>query len=746
MIDNTKEVSNNPDTDEIKSPNELPKDDKEKKKVGDSVAYLTEAELKEVQKNIEAAEKYMKAQDRWEHWEEYIDYLNCRWSGVYDDDEAWHCNVNSLYSNIQTELPTLYFQQPRTNTSAKCPTFTKKIKTPYGEMSVKVDNIQAAKLLGIRVNDVLDDADIETTTEQVITDALAPYGYGVFKIGYGFATEFDKNLEQEVTRTTYWVRRVDPRNVWIDPMASDFKLREFTVEKFVRRKSSLLKNSLYDKKKVEDMKCDIPDSLKKRFESLDGWDPKLVEFFEYHDHFEKVVRWITLKPKVMEIRKPISKKKSWIEGSDYVFLGLNAKTDDSAYPLSDIEPVIDQAVMRNRIRTQQCKHLRNWGITVFVESQFFGDELQEIKWKESGNGVIFLEVADGALQSNKMQIQNPPPISADLYNMDGVLKADNDGTLGITEAQRGQTAGDATKAEILTVANAANIRISRRRRKIKKALIEVVEKVAALIIEHDTDSTTVSLEDYANDDEFMKWVQKEYKDFNPDKPYLDINRESYQGDYLHDFEIEEMIDKPKAVQVQQLINTGVQLGGIPFLARAFLEAIDPQEYVQTILELQGLHTQKIKKHNPMSEIPPELENQLAEDGINIPPPNKKDNHARHIFMHLSLIKEMQSKLPLLFSAAVDQQTGQPKNPEAWEAYLQIKKAVMTLQNHVVLHNVIEKKESMAIGDLLGGAGQAPIGVNGPGVPQGPQNVPPPNQEGIAEQAVRPAMGQINAVQ
>lgn len=715
------------DFDDPFAPNEMNPDDekkKSKKKKADEDLkdgqdekkrkglWLTDEELTEVKENIEAAIKYQKSDDRWEHWHEYLDYINCRWDSIHDDDDGEPCNVNSIFSNLQVEIPTLYFQHPHVNVFAKRPSFKREKFKPGMATPVmyQVDNIQGAKLLEVRLNNVFDDINIEPIIERGVVDALAPYGYAVWKVGYGFNTEFEPDLNQEVTKTTYWVRRVDPRNVLIDPLASSFNDREFTVERIARKKKHLLRNQLYLKEEIEKLKPGTPEIYKKRLDGIEGYKPKLIEFFEYHDHVNKTIHWVVInKGKAVEIRQPL-KVKNWMEGSDFVFLDLNVATDDNVYPLSDIEPVIDQAKARNRIRTAQTKHIENWGISVFVESDFWISEEEEEVFRRSGNGVNMYKVRNNALRENGMEIVPAPAIPRDLYTMDEVYKRDNDETLGITDAQKGQTTGD-TKAEVLTVNNAANIRISRRRRKVKLAIIEIAKKLAALIRANDDSKTVLNVSGKMDDDDFIEFLKKEFKDFNPEVPFLEVDKQSWQGDYNFNFELEEMLERPKAVQIQQLLNTVNQLSTHPIFLEAHAKVMDPAHVIRKAYELQGMKVEDLKKQKLTPEIPDDMENEMAERGVQIPDPHEKNNHPQHIFKHLALVREMQAKLPLLLQAAIDPQTGQPKDMEALEAYMIVKRAIQILQEHVVKHYQMDQaNEAKAGGQPM--ATRAQPNING----------------------------------
>lgn len=681
----------------------------------DPSGLLSDEELKALKGEIQAGIDVQKSDGRLHAWECHLAYLNCRWDDIYDDEDPdeFRCNVNSIFANLQTEIPTLYFQQPTVNVQPAKAFFEVEKTDRLGQpIKVRVDNIQSAKLFEKRLNNVLKNMKLEPIAERWIADCLTPYGYGVLKVGVGFETEARHDLSQKVGKTTFWARRVDPRNVFFDALASYFGDRTMTFEKIIRRKADLLKDPRYIREKVMKMATKIPDFLKSRFDKLERkWDPGLVEFFEVHNERTRTVRWISLEGEVMEIRKPL-KKKTWIEGSDYITLSLNIETDDAIYPLSDSMPIIDQAKARNRVRTAQVKFLENWGTTAFIESQFFDSDEAEETWRKAGNGTTVVKVKTGAISGNKMLVAPPPPMPRDWFAMDDVFRRDNDETLGISEYMRGQAGDASTKATtVQTVQNASNIRIARRRRRIKLALLELAQKIGALIMEHDTDGASLDLGDAVEDEDFVKFLSEQYG-FNKDVPFLNVSKEMYQGEYLYDFEIEEMLERPKSVQVQQLLSTIDTLGKNPIFMRPLMEESDPKHVVRTIFELQGMHVEGLRKSKPQAQFPPELENEMAERGIDIPPPHPKDDDDMHEFTHLKLEREMQARLPALLRGAATQ------DPEAVAAYLQVKKSIEILQRHALAHE--QKKLMKAQVDQLLGAGGSggPLPPNGPSIIQG----------------------------
>jgi len=701
-------------------------------KSAQGLALLTEEELAEWKKKIEAGIEYQKADGRWDRWNENLNYLNCRWESIHwqkPDQDHW--NVNSIFSNLQAEVPSLYFQQPDVTCNATKPTFKRQLANGT---TIDVDNLQAAKLLGIRVNQIYGDTPIEPTIARGIVDCKAPYGHCWWKVGYGLLTEFKPDLNQEVTTTTYWVCRVDPRNVVVDPLAPAMNMREWTAERCIREKKRLKKNPLYLQDKVELMPEVIPDVIKSKLEKFSSsWQPKLVEYWEVHEHIEKTVRWISINGTPAEVRPP-AKRQDWVEGSDYEHLELNLGTDDSVYALSDIEPVLDQAIARNLILTSQVNHIMTWGITVFCEGEFWANDQDPNKWLTVGNNVTVCQVKQGALSQNKMTVVQPPPIPADWFNMDRILKGQNDETLAITAAQQGQVTGG-TKAEVMKVSQESNVRVSMQRRKIKLALVNITKKLASLVRAHDDEKTIIDLSGYESDQEFMGFLRDNF-DYKGAAPFLEVDKSAWQGEYNFDFEIEEMLDRPKAVQVAQMVSTWKDLGTIPQFAAVLDEEADARFALNWILEKQGMRLDSLKNPPSKAQMPPEFENQMAEQGIEIPPPHDKDMDDQHIFTHLSRRMEMQKALPKLQVGAVK------GDMEALQAYEELKLAIRVLEEHVVMHNLKKRKKEKRLASLkmadqamASGMPQGPRPVNGPQVMAGavpPQPAAPPTAEGIAQ--------------
>jgi len=706
----------------------------EKKSDGATPKALSESARKDVQKEYEASREYQKMDNRLEKWHDHKEYLNCRWNDPDSDDEDIVA-INSIWSNAQTELPDLYFRQPKVTIEAESDTFPITI----GGQEMHLDNFEACKLFQIRINNVVKNMRVEPIWERIIMDSISPYGYGCGKVGYALETESE--WTNEYKRTSFWFRRLDPRNIFFDLFGDDFSQLQTTYEVIARQRSSLLSNPLYNKTAVREMRkasysdANLPEALKRRLEQAGKtYDPDIVMFVEVHDMQKKTIRWLDLDGSPSEIRPPIRRKR-WFEGSDYIFCSLNVQTDDNIYPLSDIDPIIDQAKSRSETRTSIEQHIRSWGTIIgYPEGMLDDDKLENIKRVHDR---LFIPMSHELIAAGGFQVFDPPAISGDWYRLDDMDRRDNSETLGLPDYM--QQGAKKTATHDALVDNKVNKRINRRRRKIQLAQLEMYRKIAGLIQEYDSGETRLNVGKHIEDKQLMEFLekmsekQKDQRKFNPERPFISVTREWWQGEYGFDYEVEEQLDRPKGVQVQQLNNTVNTITGNPFLSRAFYDdPATPKKVIDKLFSLQGWNIESLKSP-PKADIAAGVENEMIEAGdpmlgpemardLQLPMPSELNNDAEHIITHYRLMQELQSKLKPLMSKEM-------KTPEDMQVGQFIQKSIQKLQKHLLMHDLQTRqkleKDQMAFMSKMGGmGGQQPMN---PQQPQSPNEAQPPRQ-------------------
>jgi hypothetical protein len=715
--------------------------------------------------NIEAGERWLKSghykgtDTRWAQWEKNKKYLMCVWDSDGDTD----VNVNTIFSNYNTVRPSLYFKNPTITATPTQPEF-KKTVLPDGTQVIEkndlghpilVDNYNAAKLLGIKINYELREINFKKTMKKVLGDCLCPYGVGWVKWGYS-TNSVGGHSNQRDRSYSYWAKRVDPRDLVYDWMATDIEDATFTAERIVMTRKQAEKQGFKIPKGHISV---LPDHLKYRAEQArEGKDESdLVVIWEYHDLEEDTLHWLldfekegSAEPK--EIRESVHEPYPF-EGSEYVPLVLNENNDD-IIGLSDVEPVEDQALAINRIRTKQTRHIEKFGTTTYYEDGAI--EVKDLENMVETDHGAYVKVQQGRMGG--IQVEGTPAMGQDNYNMDTVNKEDMRTTLGITDYQQGG-AKSRTATEGNIIQNAANIRIEERKDIIYDFVIEGIRRLVAMIQTFGEEEDFINIADVDLEEDFVDVLKEKYG-FNPKIPFLKMLKKDIQGEFNFTFQVDDMVSRPKEVQLQQWINLLGMIGQNPvMIAAAEEEEISFGKVLRKVMDLAGADINEVKRSGP-AQIPAEVENLMFEQGMEVPEPHNKDDHDDHHLSHIKTIQILEMKLQQVMQEMQGAQqeimgqvqqvmTGaQPQTPEEAQALqvqaqqmqeqaqLQIQqiqiqyqqpleRLQMALRNaklHVQAH---DQKQMKKMQSKLGG-----------GMGQQPQGQPAPNQQVQMQQQAR----------
>lgn len=600
-----------------------------------------------IKDNIEAAIKWQKSghykgdNTRWKQWEKNKQYLMCVW-----DSEEGDVAVNSIYSNYHTARPILYFRNPGINVSPTKPNFQRDQSTgqPMRDgrgMPILVDNYKASRVFGIKINYELKELNFKKWVKKCVGDVLNPYGIAWMKWGYDKISGAGADNNRTKSRKI-WCRRVDPRNLVYDWMATDIDDCRFIAERLVLTRKEARDNGF---KIPDDYICSLPDFLQDRAKKASAGkeDDGLVVVWEYHDLEANVLYW-QLETNGKDADKDPPKAPEHepypFEGSSYVPLVFNEDNDD-IIGLSDVEPIEDQAKAINRIRSKQTKHVESFGTHMIAEETAIDDKELD-NTKTNTHGLITI-VKDGGL--NRIRTEGTPAMGQDNYAMDSVHKSDMRETIGTTEYQKGGGGGDRTATEAGIIQNAATVRVTERRDVIYDFVINNIRKCAALIQEFSGEEDFINVEDEDFDDDLVEHLTEEYG-FNPKIPFLRIPRDRIQGEWDFEFKMEDMISRPKEVQVQQWIQIVGLMANPLIMEAAQEEDIALGKVLNKLFELNDLDINEVKHGGP-TQIPAIKENLMFEDGKEVPEPHRKDNDAEHNLTHLPTAQKLEQAMQQL---------------------------------------------------------------------------------------------------
>lgn len=599
---------------------------------------------KQIASQISSAIKWQKkgpyASDdaRWKQWERNKKYLMCIWPNTTDDD----VNVNTIRSNYMTKRPALYFKNPKITLVPTKPNFTRdqggNVVTGEDGRPILLDNYVASKIASVKLNYELKEIKFKKLMRKVTGDCLCPYGIGWSKVGFSKLSVGGHNNDRD-TSYSYWIQRVDPRNLVYDWMATDIDNVRFTHERLILTRQE---SEDHEFEIPKDYVCKLPDFLGDREKSAKAQDDNdLVIVWETHDHKNKVIYWTIGGDKEGSEAKfakdPIENPYPF-EGSCYTPLVLSDDNDD-IIGLSDVEPIEDQARALNKIRTKQTKHIQWYGTkTVYEDGGLEPSEIDKTKNTDHGT---YQKVPVGKL--NASRTETPASMGQDQYAMVNEHKEDIRTSLGITEFQQGSAGAASTKATTANIVqNSANNRIEESRDIIHDFVIENVRKLFACIQMFSTDEEYLNLKDEVMDEDFVEVLKKQYG-YDPKIPFLRMSKKDIQGEYNGVFNLEEMIIQPKEVQAQQFTNFLGMVFSNPLVTQKFVEEFDIAKVLKKGAELNSIDLGELRKGGPVM-MSPEQENQMFLNGMEVPEPNAKDHDDEHILSHGRLEKEIEGKL------------------------------------------------------------------------------------------------------
>lgn len=601
--------------------------------------------LKQISSSIQSAIKwqrkgpYQSDDARWKQWERNKKYLMCIWPDTTEDD----VNVNTIRANYMTKRPTLYFKNPKITLTPSKPEFT---RDDFGNIApgpdgkpILVDNYIASKTGSLKLNYELKEIKFKRLMRKVTGDCLCPYGIGWAKVGYSRLTVGGHDNDRD-TSYTYWIQRVDPRNIVYDWMATDMDNVRLMHERLIMTKQDAKE---YGFKIPDDYVCELPDFIKDRSKSSkkEESDEDLVVIWETEDPKNEKLYWTIGGEKdgstVVEAKPPVDNPYPF-EGSAYVPLVLNDDNDD-IIGLSDVEPIEDQVRAINRIRTKQTKHIEWYGTkTIYEDGAIEPSEIDKTKITNHG---IYQKVNIGKL--NSVREESPVAMGNDQYAMCNEHKEDIRTTLGITEFQQGSAGSASTKATTANIVqNSSNNRIEENRDIIHDFVLECVRRLWACIQQFSSEEEYLNLKDEVMDEDYIEVIKKEYG-FNPKIPFLRMSKKDIQGEYNSTFNIEDMIVQPKEVQAQQFTNFLGMVFSNPLITQKFVEGFDIDKVLKKGAELNGIDLGELKKGGPIS-LSSEQENQMFLGGMEVPEPHAKDNDDEHILSHGRVEKELEAKL------------------------------------------------------------------------------------------------------
>jgi hypothetical protein len=645
--------------------------------------------LKRIEQQIKAGIKwqekghYAGADARKEQWKRNAKMLRCIWDDSWTNSKFDAFNVNTIYSLYNTIRPTLYFKNPKISAVPSKPNFTRDmygnvIKDESGKPKMS-DNYKTGRLFSTKINYELREIGFKNALKRIVGDNLCPYGVGWIKWGWKDSSYGGHSNERD-RKTSFWCARIDPRNVVYNYAATNIDDCKLIAERLILTREEAEE---FGMEIPEGIVSSEPEFLKDRNSDVKkntDTSDELIIVWEVHDLKHKKLMWLLLEADKSPVEvKPTVDYPYPFDGPAIHPCVLDDDNDD-IIGMSIVEPIEEQAKALNRMRSMEVRQIENYGPGMIrEESTATADEIKAFNRTPFGWDLV---VKDGHI--NKIQMVSPLSIGADHYNLSETHKDEIRTTVGVTDYQQGG-AQSRTATEGNIIQNAANVRISEKRDIIHDFVIQCVRRLAGMIQMFSEDEEYINLRNEEMGEDYIEYLKENF-DYDPSIPFLRMSKQDIQGEYNFEFNVEEMIERPREVQLQQWINTLQVVGSNPMLMEAANNVgLSMEKVLQKVFELGGLDIDEVKKGGPV-QMSAEQENQMFMAGMEVPEPHAKDKNDEHILAHKRPLMEIEQQLQMVQQQVLQMQ--------------QQNQAMMTAQDPAMIDPNVAAQNEQAIQEMI----------------------------------------------
>jgi hypothetical protein len=410
-------------------------------KLGKKLSKAMLEKLSKANDNLMRGQRY-RQQQRESQWDDsYSQYMGeNEWRYSSDDKTADLVNINISFSTINTLVPFVADENP------------KFLITPESGDA----NPENAALLQAFLNRMWRSKDFEgqVYVSEATFDYLL-YGDGYLKAGYEivdrptYDVEGDPIGEGRVEAARFFVERVSPWDVWIDPYSEGLHNARWVCQRITLPAKELQKDKRYVfTKDIEGSEIDDENSSsedRQRLQETEGY----VTIYEYYDLVENFM---------LTFLSGGSRAIRYIEHIVCPLVQLhNYRIPNSPYHMGELEQVSSLQNELNKTRSQMMTHRRRNVQKWMVRTHAVDEEGLEAMRSSKVNDIIPVKGTDPF--DSLIAPVATQPLSADSYNIEAQIRADMNEITGVNEYLRGMPQGisrTATEATILE--GATNIR------------------------------------------------------------------------------------------------------------------------------------------------------------------------------------------------------------------------------------------------------------------------------------------------
>jgi hypothetical protein len=380
-------------------------------------------DIKLWKERIRVSKEFQKKKGATEDWKRYVDLFNNKqWAETFKAEDR--VTVNMIYALVSTAKPMLYFKNPRILVIPK-----KEEYRPGAEIAERALNYEWIEHR------------LKEKIKLSILDGLL-ISHGWIKQVY-----YDDKIH---------ALRVSPFDMFVDPMAgSDWRASRYLIHRTFKSLEDVKANPNYENTKNLKTSSKMTEVIFGQYADKEGLsdDTKRVELWEIHDREKGKIRVMAT-----DHDKWLRNEKHPYECEDFIFEMLRLiEVPDHFYPMSSIAPVESPCKELNKTRTQLINHRkRHKRILLFDKQVLTPDNLEDIEKSEALSliGVDGREAVQGSIQPVP-----DPPLGADIYQIEQVIKGDIREIYGQSEYQRSaQAPGVETATEAMMIERGTRLR------------------------------------------------------------------------------------------------------------------------------------------------------------------------------------------------------------------------------------------------------------------------------------------------
>ncbi len=395
--------------------------------------------LKSAQDRLSLGQSYRQKR-RESSWRESVEQYEgtSAWRLNPDDKTADLVSVNISFSTINTLLPFVADEDPAF------------VIEPYSGDATA----ENATLLQSFLNRLWRSSDVQGTRHMrdAIFDYLL-YGDGYVKVGYAIDekpifTHDGEKVENEVDVASFFVERINPWDIWIDPYSDGIPNARWVCQRILYPKAQLLEDDRFffsdddSGDGVDDRNMSPEDEHR-----LDDTDEDWVTVFEFYDLRENYMVAFSgtqIVKFVEHIKCPIHQV-------------ANYRIANSPYHLGELEQIASLQEELNKTRSQMITHRRRNVAKWMVRGNLLTPEAMQAMQSSKVNDIIPIESNEPF--NNIIAPVHATPLAADSYQIDDQIRNDINEVTGVNEYLRGvpqNISRTATEASIIE--GATNIR------------------------------------------------------------------------------------------------------------------------------------------------------------------------------------------------------------------------------------------------------------------------------------------------